>query len=220
MKQRIKYHGLAIFLSLILVVLSSKLFFVSYKSTLIDYFTDIIGVFFIFIGFFLRISARGLKEELSQCGKMLVTDGAYSIVRHPMYLGIVLIGLGVVLVIFRLWVFLLFIFLFLVFYIPQIRKEEKDLSSKFGETFREYKAKVPLFSPKVKTLLKGLYLPIKTRWIKKELFSLISVFFAVFFFEIWEEKIVEGESFLKEFLFLTVFLILIFLVISWNYWKR
>ncbi|MCD6229064.1 MAG: hypothetical protein J7K17_06310 [Candidatus Omnitrophica bacterium] len=45
-----------------------------------------------------------------------------------MYLGIFLIGLGVVLAIFKLWVFLLFLLLFLIFYLPQIIREEKELS--------------------------------------------------------------------------------------------
>ncbi len=48
-----------------------------------------------------------------------------------MYLGVFLIGMGAVLVIFKLWVFIVFLVVFLLFYYPEMHKEEKFLEDKF-----------------------------------------------------------------------------------------
>ncbi len=137
MKKRVRYQGLTIFVMLIIVILGGKFIFASYKNSILDYFTDMLGIFFVFVGFSLRISARGYKEEKSKCGEVLVEDGPYELLRHPMYLGIFLIGLGVVLVIFKLWVFFLFL-LFLIFYLPQIIREEKELSLNLDGSKKNY----------------------------------------------------------------------------------
>jgi len=55
----------------------------------------------------------------------------------------------------------------------------------------------------------------KFRWTKKELPSLISVFIGTFLFEI-----IEREFFFRELIFLSIFVSLIFLVVSWNYWRN
>jgi len=60
----------------------------------------------------------------------------------------------------------------------------------------------------------------KFRWIKKELPSLISVFIGTFLFEILEERFIEREFFFRELIFLSIFVSLIFLVVSWNYWRN
>lgn len=76
----------------------------------------------------------------------LVTDGIYKYVRHPQYLGILLATLSMIVYSFSpisaaLWPVLM------VIYYRLARKEEKDVESKFGEKYREYRRNVSMFMP-------------------------------------------------------------------------
>ena len=113
------------------------------------------GIILVFFGFIIRITARGYKAEKSPQGNFLITDRIYSLLRHPMYLGTFLIGLGIILVLFRLWLLLFFLLIFLSIYIPQINKEEKKLLVKFGKKYKLYCKKVPKFFPRLSSLFKN-----------------------------------------------------------------
>ncbi|KGD66090.1 Isoprenylcysteine carboxyl methyltransferase [Alcanivorax nanhaiticus] len=78
----------------------------------------------------------------------LVTDGLYRFVRHPQYTGlfIALFGEGVV-----HWPTLFSVGLFpvIVFaYYMLARKEERQVLAEFGETYRAYQQRVPMFIPR------------------------------------------------------------------------
>jgi protein-S-isoprenylcysteine O-methyltransferase Ste14 len=80
----------------------------------------------------------------------MVADGLYGIVRNPMHLGwtIVLIGVAVLLQSFVLLV--IFIPLFVLVHIVYIKLiEEKELEKKFGQTYLDYKKRVPMWLPKL-----------------------------------------------------------------------
>ena len=71
------------------------------------------------------------------------TTGLYRISRHPMYLGIILIYIGIGIA-SASWVYLLLAFLYLatyrnVFVIP----EERFCCEKFGDSYREYMKRTP-----------------------------------------------------------------------------
>lgn len=72
----------------------------------------------------------------------LVTDGGFRVSRNPMYLGLVLILLGIALCMGSLTPFIV-VFLFAIFLdIVFIRFEEKKLEETFGEAWLEYKRSV------------------------------------------------------------------------------
>jgi protein-S-isoprenylcysteine O-methyltransferase Ste14 len=80
----------------------------------------------------------------------LVTTGIYSHVRHPQYLGLLLITLGINV----LWVTLSTLLLYpvLVFlYYRLARTEDKQMQTQFGDQFLEYKQNVPMFIPRLRT---------------------------------------------------------------------
>jgi protein-S-isoprenylcysteine O-methyltransferase Ste14 len=66
----------------------------------------------------------------------------YSVIRHPTYLGGILLGTGALFFRFSVYSILLFLVVFLVFRL-QIWKEEKELVERFGEGYSEYKQRVP-----------------------------------------------------------------------------
>ncbi len=78
----------------------------------------------------------------------LVTNGPYAHVRHPMYLGLMLAGLGGLLL-YRTWttLFLLVTFLGVVI---RSRREEQILAAEFGEQWRHYCHEVPAWMPRLR----------------------------------------------------------------------
>jgi hydrogenase maturation factor HypF (carbamoyltransferase family) len=79
---------------------------------ILDDTMEIFGIALILLGQIFRVSGRGYKAEQSQQGQVLIEGGPYILVRNPMYLGILLIGLGIVLMLFNWWVICFFIIFF------------------------------------------------------------------------------------------------------------
>ncbi len=100
----------------------------------------------IFGGFIMLSSAwRVLYQAQSQ--HRLATTGLYARMRHPQYVGFVLIMAGFLLQ----WPTLITLVMFpiLVFmYLRLARREEQDAAAEFGEEYRHYTAKTPAFWPK------------------------------------------------------------------------
>ncbi len=87
-------------------------------------------------------------KRIFDAKNQLVTTGIYAHVRHPQYLGFLLITLGmnVLWVTFStlaLWPLLAFL------YYRLAKEEDKQIEKKFGEEFLKYKENVPMFIPKI-----------------------------------------------------------------------
>jgi len=76
----------------------------------------------------------------------VVADGAYAIVRHPMYLGSWLFFLGLTLTTLSLAAAGVLLVM-LAFYLFISGHEEKLLLAMFGSRYREYQAATPMFFP-------------------------------------------------------------------------
>ena len=103
------------------------------------------GLLFVGIGIFFQ-GWRQLHSARQE--NRLVTDGLYSLVRHPQYTGLFIgiFGEGVV-----HWPTLFSVGLFpvIVFaYVMLARSEEKRVLKEFGEEYREYMERVPMFIPR------------------------------------------------------------------------
>lgn len=72
----------------------------------------------------------------------LVVDGPYRVSRNPMYLGLVVVFMGVALVMQVLWAILLIPVLVLLVTVTVTRKEEAYLEQKFGADYLDYRATV------------------------------------------------------------------------------
>jgi protein-S-isoprenylcysteine O-methyltransferase Ste14 len=76
----------------------------------------------------------------------LVTTGIYAHVRHPQYLGFLLLTLGINFLWTTFSTLILWPILALLYY-RLAKEEEKDIEAKFGEEYREYRRRVPMFIP-------------------------------------------------------------------------
>lgn len=102
----------------------------------------IIGCMLVLTGTLIRFWARGHIERDS-----LVTAGPYAILRHPLYMGSLLVVVGVL---FQLndwmnWVVVLPVFT--IFHGAAIIYEERSLQKKFGKQWQLYKDKTPAIIP-------------------------------------------------------------------------
>jgi protein-S-isoprenylcysteine O-methyltransferase Ste14 len=203
MKKRIGLHGFLIFLAAVSVALFYRSLFPVWKNGRHEAIVDALGFSAILFGFLVRINARGYKAELSSSGRKLITNGLYAFVRNPMYSGTFLIGAGVVAMIFKWWLLIVFLAVFLAIYLPQVRLEEKILSERFGEEYKEYCRRTPRFFPHLARLLISdprAYLRFKWEWIKKELSSLIAVIAVTVGIDMGEDRGLSGAHCIKELL--------------------
>ncbi len=210
MKKRIQINGFIIFVSFFLITLFPAVFFRK-DVTIYDELIEVSGIVLILLGQIIRVSARGYKADNSKEGMKLIQDGPYSLVRNPMYLGIILIGSGVVLMLFEWWAAFVFGLFFIVRYCLLISKEEKKLFAVFPE-YRQYCQKTPRILPSLSTLMKkdiSEYLPLKLSWFKKEITSIILLLAFVFFIESLEDIRQRGfVGYLREIIFMIAAVVL------------
>ncbi|MBS7626400.1 isoprenylcysteine carboxylmethyltransferase family protein [Candidatus Bathyarchaeota archaeon] len=77
----------------------------------------------------------------------LVTTGLYAYVRHPQYLGIILGSIAFLVQWPTIPTLLMFPILVFAYY-RLARREEKELTEKFGEEYLSYQKRVPMFVPR------------------------------------------------------------------------
>ena len=77
----------------------------------------------------------------------LITYGPFTIVRHPMYLGVILASVGGLLI-YRTWT-LLFTTVDFLGLVLRARREEQALAAEFGEQWEEYCRRVPGWIPHI-----------------------------------------------------------------------
>ena len=107
----------------------------------------ILSNIFIVAGFWLLASAWKVLYA-AQRARRLATEGAYARVRHPQYIGFVLIMFGFLLQ----WPTLVTLVMFpvLVFMYSRLAStEEQDMLAQFGEEYRRYRDRVPAFIPRL-----------------------------------------------------------------------
>jgi protein-S-isoprenylcysteine O-methyltransferase Ste14 len=112
----------------------------------------------IFLGFILPLSNTiiligilliifGWRETYRSRGQ-LVTTGIYEDVRHPQYLGFMLLTLGMNILWITISTLLLWPILDILYY-RLAKKEDKELEKRFGEEYRKYERKVPMLIPRI-----------------------------------------------------------------------
>ena len=137
------------------------------EGTWTEAFTDSFGIGSLLAGGFLRfwaVSHAG-KHNLSRSLKtpMLVTTGPYAYIRHPIYTGDFLTGLGMIFLSEAFSLTPLFVALFALQDHIITSAEERFLKEKFGEEFDLFRLSVPKYLPRVmpRTFSLGRKFPLK-----------------------------------------------------------
>jgi len=121
------------------------------------------GVILVLIGESIRINAvshaGGITRTMNVGAPSLCTSGLYSRTRNPLYLGNMIIYLGIVLVAGGQHVFIMggIVFLYFTFqYMMIISLEEETLKKLFGDEYISYMQNVPRLFPKFTPWTGGL----------------------------------------------------------------
>lgn len=197
MKRRLKVNGVIIFFAFMLMVIFPDTFLRRHRPYSLNMLTEVLGIALIILGQILRVSSRGFKSEHSANGSLLIQGGPYRAVRNPMYLGILLIGLGIVLMLFKWWAVGIFLLAFILRYLRLIFEEEKKMRALFSADYQDYCRRVPRILPSITTIINTdivEYLPLKSAWLKKEISSIVPVLLVVFFLVSWRDIKNEGPS--------------------------
>jgi protein-S-isoprenylcysteine O-methyltransferase Ste14 len=141
-KYFIKRYQLEHLVPLALTILSAY-----FWVTFLDYdLIRILGMIINIVGLIIWWSAKITLGENWDAGygkpkiKQFVTRGVYSKIRHPLYWGINLTLLGLILLYTKVW-FLIISLLIIVFFFYRMRVEDKYLLEKLGEEYRNHKVK-------------------------------------------------------------------------------
>ena len=84
----------------------------------------------------------GTNVDPTKPALSIVTDGPFRFSRNPLYLANVFFYLGLTLIFNAVWPLVLFPPMLCLVYRGIIRREERYLELKFGDTYRAYKARV------------------------------------------------------------------------------
>ena len=124
----------------------------TYPADIIPQPYNLIGILFIPVGMFLVIWANyallyigkiGLRDrEPMQSPSNLVLVGPYRFTRNPIYLGCLLMLLGLVIVWSSIVTLYFLILVYIVFRYIFIKREEIILEEEFGDEYRDFKKRV------------------------------------------------------------------------------
>ncbi len=115
----------------------------------------VVGYAFVFLG--ISLIVRGWKQIYEARKKNeLVTDGIYTYMRHPQYTGIYMAILGQLIHWPTIPTLVLSPVIFAAYY-TLARKEEKVMIERFGDEYKAYAEKVPMFFPKWEETREALF---------------------------------------------------------------
>ena len=144
--------GQIIFLAIFLVVWITDSFFVKYSTQFSEYAPLYIRIpmailILIIAGY---LAKKGLTAVFAEVREkpIVIRNGVFSFVRHPIYLGAILFYLSLLAVFFSTVALFVWVVIIL-FYIYLCKHEEKLLIEKFGSDYEQYKLETPMLLPRL-----------------------------------------------------------------------
>jgi protein-S-isoprenylcysteine O-methyltransferase Ste14 len=104
-----------------------------------------IGTALAILGLGIRLWASGVVVK----NEVLATNGPYGFVRHPLYVGNILLGLGFAVACGLWWSYLALAVLLLFFYPATIRYEDRKLHRLFGKDWEEWSSTTRALIPRL-----------------------------------------------------------------------
>lgn len=127
----------------------------------------------VFLGMALRFWAGGSAGHHTHSGEIeapqLATGGPYAYVRNPIYLGSIVLGLGMVGLIGDPWMLPLWAAAFILLYLVIIPAEERFLQQQFGAQYLSYCRAVPRLIPRLRRWKSGVPRSFSWRVVRGEL---------------------------------------------------
>ncbi len=146
-----------------------------------------IGVFLLILGFYFYVKTlKKIKRVFKR--KVLLKEGSYRVVRHPIYaIWAFLLIPAVTLIVNNKYFYSIPIFFILLLGIL-IPEEEKEIISEYGEDYLEYKENVPSIFPGLDSIYGFLFYPEFSKVLNEELYIIRERYANFFIYK-------KGESF-------------------------
>lgn len=166
-----------------------------------DHWLDLVGIAIAMAGQALRILVIGFVYVIRGgrnkqiYAETLVDGGLFAHCRNPLYVGNILIVLGLIVVHNSVWLYLVALLFFVLAYLAIVLAEETFLRTKFGAAYDAYCARVPRFVPSVAGLgrtLSGLHFDWE-RVIRKEYGTPFAWMSGILALMIWEHAANPGQ---------------------------
>jgi len=158
------------------------------------------------IGLFIRIYTVGYtpvntsgRNSKKQVADTLNTEGIYSIVRNPLYLGNFFMWLSVCLLTGNLWFIIIFCLVYWIYYERIIFAEEQFLHRKFGDGYTQWANVTPAFFPNFKLFRKPNLSFSWKKTLREEKNSILALFLIFSFYDVlgeWLERKNQYDIFL------------------------
>lgn len=144
--------GQLILLLIFLTVWIADSFFVHYSTSLSNYISlwvriPVAAIILVMAGI---LAWKGMKIVFGEIREKpaVIRKGVFNLVRHPIYLGAILLYLGLIILTLSLAATSVFIII-IIFYHFIARHEEKLLMEKFGKDYEDYMQQVPMWAPRL-----------------------------------------------------------------------
>lgn len=161
-----------------------------------------------------KTSGRNTKEQLAD---QLNTSGIYSLVRHPLYVGIFFIWLGLAMMTGNFWFVIIFTLTYWIYYERIMFAEEQFLREKFGQVYEVWAAKTPAFIPSLNSK-KFIRPALPFSWkkvLKKEKNGLAAIFLIFALFNISGEMMERDRDFDQTILVLCILTLFTYIILKY-----
>src|SRR5471032_917984 len=88
---------------------------------------------------------NGTQVNPYRASSALVVSGVYDYVRNPMYVGLAFLLAGLGIGFASDWTLVMLVVAALVIHFGVVKREERYLEAKFGDAYRQYRARVPRY---------------------------------------------------------------------------
>lgn len=89
-------------------------------------------------------AARHLRR--AQTAQIVATTGPYRVIRHPVYVSMYLISIGLGLMFFA-WLWFVVLLVFAPFWWLEAKAEEREMAELYGEAYAEYRRRTAMWLP-------------------------------------------------------------------------
>lgn len=139
------------------------------------------------IGFSIRVWATGYIHKNQE----VTMVGPYKLLRHPLYLGNFIAGLGFAIFVNVWQLVVLYIPIFFIVYYKKMQLEERYLLNEFGANYNKYKETTPLFIPNLVKLFNKDN--VKFSWqnviLNREHLNLLGIVILIIFFSMYQSNL-------------------------------
>lgn len=185
---------------------------------LLDASLDIVGALIACCGQALRLWAWGTNTP----AHTLRIYGPYRFIRHPLYVGNFLIGLGLLIIFNAPLAYLMVLPALALLYWSVTAEEEERLEKKWGAAYVEYRNQVPRFLAWRALVVEG-YQPVPFRWrqaLSKEGESICGLAAGAMALQVYEEALTRGFTGTRRGMLLWLLLSLLFGLLSFILYRR